>query len=109
MSGQQPNGHLRGRPGGPSSNPMEQVLYEVKKVVVGQEGQRSWQNDETSMRSRVGADGATAGTAGVGSLILGPCAAGEAGKHAWPERKPDCAAPEALCGPPRGTRPAFAD
>ena len=37
MSGQQPNGHLRGRPGGPSSNPMEQVLYEVKKTIVGQD------------------------------------------------------------------------
>jgi MoxR-like ATPase len=37
MSGQQPNGHRGGRPGGPSSNPMEQVLYEVKKTIVGQD------------------------------------------------------------------------
>ena len=37
MSGQQPNGHLRGRPATPGSNPMEQVLYEVKKTIVGQD------------------------------------------------------------------------
>jgi MoxR-like ATPase len=37
MSGQQPNGHRSGRPGGPGSNPMEQVLYEVKKTIVGQD------------------------------------------------------------------------
>src|SRR5262249_44808859 len=34
MSGQQPNGH-RSRPGKPT-NPMEQVLSEVKKTIVGQ-------------------------------------------------------------------------
>jgi MoxR-like ATPase len=37
MSAQQYNGQVRARPAATGSNPMEQVLYEVKKTIVGQD------------------------------------------------------------------------